>query len=168
MMKSLRWWLFLIIGFYIAAVLTILPLPQYLQWYRPEWVLMLFIYCQLLYPKSFNPVIAWCGGILVDVLIGMPIGSNALVYAVVCYLASLLRAHFIMRPLWQQIGKVALLFCVSQILLLWFHAVLGKNPQTLLYWMSTVSSCLFWPLYVKLLQALSYLFRVAAYSPRSI
>ena len=159
MFKSIRWWLFLCIGFYLAAVLMVLPLPQTMQWYRPQWVLMLFIYCQLVYPKTFNPVIAWVGGIFVDVLVGMPLGIHALVYTIVCYIASLLRTHFIMRPLWKQVGKIALFFCLSQILLLWCHALSGKNPHTLLYWMSTVTSCIFWVVFVKLLRP---------YTPRSI
>lgn len=168
MMKTLRWWLFLLLGFYLSAVLSVLPMPVEFQWYRPQWVLMLFIYCQISNPKSFNPIVAWIGGLFIDVLVGMPIGTHGLVFSIVSYLALMLRSRFLMRPIWQQIGKVALLLSVSQILILWFHALSGKNPHTLLYWMSTVSSCLFWPLFVKLLQSIAFLFKVSTYSPRSI
>lgn len=168
MLQTLKWWLFFIVGFYICAVLTVFPIPPSWQWFRPEWVLLFFIYCQIAYPRNFDPIIAWVGGLLLDSLLETRLGEHALVFAVICYLTAYLRSRFLLRPLWQQVGKIFLLVSLSQILILWFHALAGQNPHTLLYWMGTVTSCLCWPLMVLLIQSLKSKQRVAPISSRSI
>lgn len=168
MIRTIRWWLFLGLGFYLCSVLTVLPLTDTYQWYRPQWLLMFFIFCQISFPRSFNPVIAWLGGLLLDCMLGTRLGENALIFTVICYIAALLRPRFILRPLWLQIGKVFLLICLGQIFTLWFHAIAGHNPHTLFYWMGTVTSCLMWPIFVKVFQGFSHAFSVAPFSSRSI
>lgn len=166
--RMLRWWLFLVVGFYICGVLTSLPLIQAAEWYRPLWLLLFVIYCQLSQPQLFNPIIAWCMGLLLDVLLGTHLGAQALIMSVVSYLTLYLRPRFLMRPFWQQIAKVFWLVCLAQILNLWFHALDGQNPQTLLYWMGSVSSCLIWPVFFFFAQLLSRLFVVPSFSTRRI
>lgn len=166
--RMLKWWLFLVFGFYICGVLTSLPLVQAAEWYRPLWLLMFVIYCQLSQPQSFNPIIAWFMGLLLDVLLGTHLGEQALIMSLVSYITLSLRPKFLIRPFWQQIGKVFLLVCLAQILNLWFHALDGQNPQTLYYWMGSVTSCLIWPVFYFFAQALSKIFTIPAYSTRRI
>lgn len=168
MLQTIKWWLFFIAGLYICGILTAFPLPMSWQWFRPEWLLLFFIYCQIVYPNHFNPILAWLGGLLIDSLLEARLGEHALVYSVICYLTILLRPRFLLRPLWQQVGKIFLLISLGQILILWFHALAGQNPHTLFYWMGTVMSCLFWPIIVLLLQALNTSQKVAVLSSRSI
>jgi len=167
-MQLLRWWLFLLMGFYLTAVLTLLPMPIDYQWYRPHWMLLFVIYCQLQQPSRFNPWVAWVIGLLLDGLLGTHLGEYALVFAVVSYFAALLRPKFLHRALWLQWGKVAVLTLMAQILILWFHAFAGQKPNTLLYWMGTVTSCLCWPLLVLVLQYIGQVFKVATLTSRSI
>jgi rod shape-determining protein MreD len=164
MIRAIKWWLFMTAGFFLTALLTICPIEQTYQWMRPQWIFMFVIFCQILQPKYFNPLIAWMMGLLIDSLLGTPLGQYALVCAVISYLTSLLRSSFIHRPFWSQVEKVLLLVCLGQILILWFHAFAGHNPQTLWYWMGSLSSCLLWPFFVLTYQTLSQLFRVSAYT----
>lgn len=167
-MRVLRWWLFLIFAFYLCGVLTVIPLPEPLEWYRPQWLLMLIIFAQIMYPPLFNPLIAWVIGLLLDTLLGTRLGEHALVFAGICYISAFLRPKFIQRPLWQQIGKIFLLVCLGQIIILWFRVFAGQYPHTLMYWMSSLTSCLMWPFFVLLLQSLTKLFSVAPYRTRSL
>lgn len=158
MIQWIKWCLFLFINFYLAAVLTVLPLANAYQWYRPQWILMLVIFCQIKQPQLFNPLIAWLLGLLMDSLQGTPLGEYALIFAVISYLTCLLRAEFMRRPLAAQVGKIFLLVCLGQIFVLWFQVWAGHNPHTLSYWMGSVMSCLAWPLLVVTLEAISQLF----------
>lgn len=167
-MRMVKWGLFLGLGFYLCGVLTVIPIPQEYQWYRPQWLLMLVIFCQINQPTAFNPLIAWVGGLLLDSLLGTRLGEHAFVFAIICYLTALLRPRFIMRPLWQQIGKIFLLVCLGQIFILWFHVFNGQNPHTLLYWMGSVISCLIWPVFVLFFQYLCRFFNLTALSSRNI
>lgn len=166
--RMLKWWLFLIFGFYICGVLTSLPLVQAAEWYRPLWLLMFVIYCQLSQPQLFNPIIAWFMGLLLDVLLGTHLGAQALIFSLVSYITLLLRPKFTLRPFWLQMGKVFWLVCLAQILNLWFHALDGQNPQTLYYWMGSLTSCLIWPVFFFCAQTLSKIFTVPVYSTRRI
>jgi len=170
MARIMRWWLFVGVGFYLCSVLTVLPLPLDYQWYRPQWLLMFIIYCQLVQPTKFNALWAWVIGLFMDGLLGSHLGHHALIFSVICYLTALLRWRFILRPFWQQVGKIFLLVCLGQILDLWFHMFVRQNPHTLFYWMATLSSCLIWPLFVTCLQGICRFFNAATHhpSPRSI
>ncbi|MBS0290597.1 MAG: rod shape-determining protein MreD [Proteobacteria bacterium] len=165
---AITWWLFLGITFYLCGLMSVLPLAPDWQWYRPQWVMMLFIYCQISQPKRFNPIYAWIGGLLVDSLLETRLGEHALVFSIVCYSTALIRQKFLLRPLWLQLGKIFLLICLGQILILWFHVLAGQNPHTLLYWMGTVTSCLCWPFFVGILHFLGRMLRVAPSLSRSI
>lgn len=164
MMRALKWWLFLAAGFFLNAILTVWPIDEVYQWYRPQWIFMFVIFCQILQPSYFNPLVAWVLGLLIDSLLGTPLGEYALVCAVISYLASLLRNTFFYRPIWLQMEKILLLICLGQILILWFHAFAGQNPQTMWYWMGSLSSCLIWPFFVLLFQMISHLFKVVPFN----
>ncbi|MGE3318070.1 MAG: rod shape-determining protein MreD [Candidatus Berkiella sp.] len=166
--RILKWWLFVLVGFYLCGVLTCLPLIQAAEWYRPLWVLLFVIYCQLSQPQLFNPIIAWFMGLLLDVLLGTHLGEQALILSMVSYITLLLRPKFLQRPFWQQMGKVFWLVCLAQILNLWFHALDGQNPQTLLYWMGSVTSCLIWPVFFMFAHVLCHVLAVPAYATRRI
>lgn len=168
MARMIKWWLFLGIGFYLCAVLSVIPLPMEYQWYRPQWLLMFVIFCQIYNPKSFNPALGWGIGLLFDSLVGARLGAHALVFAVICYLSATLRPRFVLKPLWQQIGKVTLLICLGQICILWFHVLNGQNPHTLLYWVGTVTSSLVWPIFALLLQGIGQSLNVVNLPYRSI
>lgn len=158
MVEQFKWWIIFILGFYLCCVLMVLPLPVHFQWYRPQWLLLFIIFCQLEQPTSFNPFYAWCGGLIQDSLLGTPLGQYALIFALISYLTALMRSRFVRKPLWMQWGKIFLLVALSQILMLWFHALEGQNPHSLEYWMGSVISCLAWPLVVFIFQGWSKLF----------
>lgn len=164
----IKWWAFLIVGCYLCGILTILPLPQDYQWYRPLWFLMFVLFCQLSQPTLFNPFIAWFIGLIADTLLGTPLGANALIFSLLCYLSALLRMKFMIKPLWIHVGKIFLLICLGQIFILWFHALTGQNPHTLFYWMGSVASCIIWPLFVILLQSICRFMSVTPISARNL
>lgn len=168
MTRIFRWWFFLLMGFYLCDILTVMPLPEEYQWYRPQWFLMFVLFCQLRLPNSFNPWYAWFAGLLMDCLVGTRLGEHALIFSVLSYLAAVMRPRFMQRPLWQQIEKVFLFVCLGQILILWFHALAGQNPHTLFYWMGTITSCVMWPLWVMVLQSLTQVFQLISLRSRTI
>lgn len=168
MIRLMTWSLFLVVGFYINAMLTVWPIDQAFQWYRPQWIFMFVIFCQVTQPSMFNPIIACMMGLLMDSLLGTPLGQYALVCSIVSYLASLLRSQFSQRPVWLQLEKVLLLVCLGQILVLWFHAFLGQNPHTLWYWMGSATSFIIWPIYVLVFHTISLIFKVPPFTVRSM
>lgn len=167
-MRILQWCFFIGISLLAAILLSAIPLPDFLRFYRPQWFLLWVIFCQLQFPRQFNPWYAWGAGLLCDGLFGSLLGLNALILTVIAYLTALLRSRFVAQPFWQQIGKIGLLVALAQIGLLWVHVFMGQNPGTLLYWMGTVMSCAIWPVWVGVLNTVTRLFGVAPYTVRSV
>ncbi len=62
--------------FFCAAVLAILPLPNWLLWGRPEWMALALIYWCIALPHRVGVFSALILGVLLDVLEGAVFGQN--------------------------------------------------------------------------------------------
>lgn len=167
-MRAFRWWIFIALSLLLTALLTVIPLPDALRWYRPQWFMLWVIFCQLQFPRQFNPWYGWGAGLGVDALFGSPLGLHALIFTLIAYLTALLRTRFVARPFWQQMGKIVILIGFGQILLLWVHVFIGQNPQTLEYWIATLTSCLIWPLWVGIMTPFSRCLGTSPYTSRHV
>ena len=168
MMRIIGWWLFLILGFYLCSILTLIPIPADYQWFRPQWLLLFVLFCQIYHPSQFSLVIAWTVGLCLDALLGVQLGLHAFLFSFICYVASVLNPPFMQRSLLQQMGRILLLVALAQISLFVFHTFDGQNPRTLWYWMGSVTSFLVWPMFVIFLKGISLLLPVAPSPSRSI
>ena len=54
------------ITLFIAIVLTIIPLPEWARYIRPEWVMLVLIYWCMATPARINVGIAWLMGLIFD------------------------------------------------------------------------------------------------------
>ena len=75
----------------IALILTIIPLPDWAQAYRPDWVLLVVIFWCLNSVTPSSLVTAWSAGLAVDLLTDSLLGQHALMITIICYLVT--RAH---------------------------------------------------------------------------
>ena len=69
-----------------ALWLSVVPLPTWAQWGRPEWVAMVLIYWVVALPERVGIAIAWVVGLYQDVLDGSPLGQHAFALSVLAYL----------------------------------------------------------------------------------
>jgi rod shape-determining protein MreD len=143
-----------------AFILSIVPLPGWLEWYRPAWVTLVVIYWTLFTPQSVGIVSAWCAGFILDLMMDTLLGEHALSLAVVAYLSITLSHRVRQFPVWQQAFVVLLLVGMDQLILLWIQGVTGNVPRTWLYWLSAVVSMLIWPLLVLVLQRSEWTLRL--------
>lgn len=163
-----KWWLFVIVGFYLFGILTILPMPTDWQWARPQWLLLFVLFCQLHQPKFFNVWSAWLIGLFLDSLLGTPLGQNAFIFSLISYLGAYFRNKLLQKPFILQMLKIMLLVGLAQGLTLWFHAMVGQKPYSWVYWSSTLSSTLIWPIIGSFLHLISSLFKVSLFPTRSM
>ena len=128
-----------------ALFLTILPMPQWAEEYRPPWVAMTLIYWALALPQRVGVFWAWSTGLVLDVTAGTVLGQHALSLSVPVYLAVELHARIRIFPLPQQAVSVWVLLLVERLLSLWVTGATGRPTPTLLYWMPTFVGMLLWP-----------------------
>jgi len=129
----------------IAMFLVILPLPEWLRPFRPEWVTLVIIYWCMALPNRINIGMAWIAGLFVDVLTGTLMGQHALAMAVVAFVTVKLHKQIRVYPLWQQSLSVFTMVALGQLLVVWIKGVIGESPESWLYWAPSITSAIIWP-----------------------
>lgn len=131
----------LIVGFVLSQV----PLPDTLAWWRPEWVAMIVIYWVMALPHRFGIGMAWLAGLALDVLKGSLLGMNALALTIVAFITLILHKRLRMFPVWQQAMMVLVLVGINQLVFRWIQSFSGESGQGLVILLPAVMSALIWP-----------------------
>jgi rod shape-determining protein MreD len=150
-------YLSLLLGF----ILTIMPLPEWAQTFRPLWVVLILIYWCLALPERVGVGVGWIAGLLLDVLTGSLLGQHALGLAVVAFLTLKLYRRVRVLPLPQQMFTVFVLLLVERLLTLWSAAVAGYATPSLWYWLTPMIGTLLWPWVYVILRDIRRRFRVS-------
>ncbi len=139
--RSFIIYLTLLVGF----LLTIMPLPEWLQTYRPQWVALILIYWCMALPERVGVGVGFTAGLLLDVLSGTLLGQYALGFSVIAFLALKLHLRVRVLPLRQQVITVFILLLVERLLALWSTGAAGYPTPSLWYWTTPIISMLLWP-----------------------
>lgn len=129
----------------LAMMLTILPLPSWATWLRPQWVMLVMIYWCLALPERISVGMAWVVGLFLDVLQGTLLGQHALALAVVAYFIVKFHPRIRLYPIWQKTFIVFFLSLVYLALLFWVQGLMGILPNTLEFWSPAITSSLLFP-----------------------
>lgn len=138
--------LFLIISsFFLALLLTIMPLPHWAIWLRPQWVLMVLLFWILQSSKQCGVITAWVIGILMDVVTGSSLGLHAFAFVAVSYGVLCFQTLIVLLSRWQQAGVIGMAAFLNG----WMQGILfhwmGHGAPIGLYALSAVTTVIFWP-----------------------
>ena len=152
----------IILGTFLPGImLSQMPLPSMLEWYRPEWVAMILIYWVIALPHRIGVGAGFLVGLMMDVVRGSVLGLNALSFTIIAYLALLLYKRLRMFPPWQQAMMVMVLVGINQLLFHWMQMVTGTTGDSLLFLLPAATSALFWPWIFVVLRGLRRTFRIS-------
>lgn len=145
-----------IISVIVALMLTMMPLPDWLQAFRPDWVALVVVFWAISVPRSYSVGAAWIVGIVVDVTQGTLLGQHALTLCAITYIA--VKFHLLMRvfPLLQLTATIFALLALYQFLLFWINGVAGVNAPSISYWGPVLSGSLLWPWFYTLMSGVRY------------
>lgn len=139
------------LSFLFALILSLLPLPHWIQYWRPEWAVMVFIFWVMMMPNRVGLWTGWFLGLLIDILNGTLLGEHALAFVLVGYLTLKFYRQLRFFPFWQQAVTVMILVFIYQATLFIIQGISGQIIVFWQYWMATVTSFIFWPwLYILL------------------
>lgn len=150
----------ILLTFIIALALMMMPMPEWAETSRPQWLLMVTIYWCLALPDRVGVIIAWLTGLVLDVATGSLLGQNAIGFAIVAFLAIKLHLRIRLFPQWQQALSILILVALYQIIILWAKGFTGQSAQTWAYWLASVTSMLLWPFVFTLLRGVRRFYRV--------
>ena len=144
----------------IALWLSVIPLPDWARWARPEWVAVTMIYWIIALPHRIGVGVAFFVGLFLDFVEGSPVGENAFALAIVGYLALVLYQRMRMYAPWQQSGIVFVLIGLNQLLCHWVQTLTTKVVPTMLFLLPALVSALLWPTVFVLLRKIRRQFAV--------
>jgi rod shape-determining protein MreD len=128
-----------------AALLSLLPLPDMLLPFKPNWVALVIIYWSLETKEMFTLGMAFLIGLLFDILSSSLMGLHGLSLVVMVFLVQRFRSRLRFFPPWQQALGVLGLLVNDRIILIWITALLGEPMPTWQYWLSPLVGMVLWP-----------------------
>ena len=142
----------ILLSFLIAFVLAVYPMPQALQWARPEWVTLVLIYWIIALPQRIGIVASFSVGLMLDLLEGSLLGQNALSLSVVAYLSLLLYQRLRVFNMVQQVAVIFVMVGINQLVSQWVQNLTGVGSVSVVFLLPALLSALLWPAVLTLLR----------------
>lgn len=143
----------ILLSFFIAYLLAIVPFPDWAMNYRPEWVPMVLIYWVMALPYRVGIGSAWAAGLLLDILEGSTLGLNAMSLVIVAYVTLSLHLRLRMFSYVQQAGLVFALVGLNLMITHWLQLMTNQTTaSSLMFLMAALTSAVIWPSLFQLLR----------------
>jgi rod shape-determining protein MreD len=128
-----------------AIILNILPLPNIIDSCRPPILLLFLIYCSLAYPDNINLTYAFISGLILDILLIMPLGYNALCFTVTIYLIMLYYPQIRLQSNWNKMFSLLLILIPYFLSSTFINSILKIDYSIVNVIISIVLSVIIWP-----------------------
>ena len=145
-----------VVTFVVGLMLSIMPLPDSVTPFRPDWLALLAIFWAMQLPRTWSVGSAWIVGIILDVTYGTLLGQHALSLCVIVFIT--VRFHLLMRvfPLSQLTATVFALLALYQFLLFWINGVASVSAPAISYWAPVITGTLVWPFFYMFLSGIRF------------
>jgi len=141
---------------FVALLLTLLPLPDALEGWRPYWVAMVVIYWHLESHQLGSLGAGFAIGQTLDVTTGALLGQHALSLVIINFLVGRFRNRIRFFPPWQQAMAIGALLFNDRIVQLWIVGLLQLGWPGWSWWLPPLIGMALWPWLFLLLDALRW------------
>ena len=128
-----------------ALILTLLPLPSWLEVIRPGFLALTVLYWSIVAPRAGGIALGWFCGLLLDAIEGPVLGEHALALALIAYLGVREHQRIRSKPLFQQSLIVFAALIIYEFVLFAIDGWTGHPLTTPLRWIPTLTGALLWP-----------------------
>ena len=129
----------------VALVLMIMPLPEWAQIYRPNWIALTLIYWSMALPKRVGLWFAFFTGIILDTSLGTLLGQHTLPLIIIIYINLNLYLRIRVLALAQQAIYIFALLLIDQVIVAWVEGILGRPTPVLTFLAAPFIGMLIWP-----------------------
>ena len=163
-LNILHLYIVLLISTLIGGVLSLVDLPDWLFYFRPDWVALLVAFWVLSFPDKLSIFYGLISGIFLDLILVKPLGLNAIGFIILAYLVGYWSSQIRALTLWQQCLFLVVLLALCK-LLIGLAAVFSTDfVFTRFYWYSALGNLIFWPLLSMILQEVKQTFLTEKHS----
>jgi rod shape-determining protein MreD len=128
----------------IALVLTVLPMPYYMDILRPQLLVLTVLYWSIAAPWAGGIGLGWFAGLFLDVFQGPVLGEHALVLAAAAYAFVSEHQRIRSKPGFQQALIVMFAMAAYEALLFTIDEYTGHPVTKLVRWVHVVSDGIIW------------------------
>ena len=128
----------------VALLLGLLPLPGWLQPYRPYWLALVLVYWVIEAPDRVGIGFAFLMGIAADLAFGSLLGEHALRLTIMAFIVQRFRAQLRFFPLSQQALAIAGLLLNDRVVGAVLHLALGEPLLPAAFWWAPLIGMLLW------------------------
>ena len=139
-------------SFFIAFVLSVLPMPLAFASWRPEWGVMVLAFWVIRSKERVGVLLAWTIGLFMDVLEGTILGVNAVAFALIAYLILTMHQRIKMFPLIQQSFIIFMLMGINLMATHLINNLTSIPVSGLSYLQPAVSSAILWPILYSIME----------------
>jgi rod shape-determining protein MreD len=143
-----------------ALVLQIMPMPGFVDLYRPDWVLLVLSYWTLALPHRVNVGIAFIVGLTLDILLGTSLGEHSFAMCLSIYVLAANYQRLRNYSVWQQAMVMGIMSAFYNLILFWLQHMLTDVYFLFTYMWPVLSSMLLWPWLFWLLRKLRRQLRI--------
>ncbi|KFZ37828.1 rod shape-determining protein MreD [Shewanella mangrovi] len=133
-------WFSLLVG----LLFELMPVPDIVLPFRPDWLLLILIYWSMALPHRYNILTAFVMGTLLDVLLGAHLGIRSLAYSLAIYLIVLNFQRLRTYSFLQQTVLVGIVLCIYHLIVFWLQFLLEHATFSAELLWPTVSSMILW------------------------
>lgn len=143
-----------------AMLLQIMPMPPFVDPYRPDWLFLVLAYWSLALPHRVSIGIAFINGLMLDVLLGTPLGVHSLALTVVTYVFAVNYQTLRNYSVWQQSILMGLIAAFYHLIIFWLLRLITDIDFIFSFLWPVFTSTLIWPWVFSLLRKLRRQFRI--------
>lgn len=158
--NKLNLYIAVLLSMFIGGVLSLVDLPEWLFYFRPDWVALIVTFWILAFPDRLSIGFGLVSGIFLDFILVKPLGLNAMGFILLAYLVGHWSSQIRALTLWQQCVFLVVLFAVCKLLIGLIAVATTDFVFTRFYWYTALGNLVFWPLLFMILQEVKQAFLV--------
>ncbi|MBV8147015.1 MAG: rod shape-determining protein MreD [Gammaproteobacteria bacterium] len=135
----------LLLAALVALILTVLPLPRWLDVLRPAFLVLTVLYWSVNAPRAGGLAIGFFAGLMLDVFQGPVLGEHALALSLITYIAVREHQRIRSKPAIQQALIVFAALVMYEVVLFMIDGWTGHPVTSPLRWAHTLTGAAIWP-----------------------
>lgn len=135
----------------VALALAVLPLPDVLESFRPDFLVLVVFYWSIAQPRAGGLALAFFAGLALDVVQGVVLGQHALALTLMAAWATNLRLRLRVFSMLSQCLVIFALLTGYQFVLFWIDGATGNPVTAFSRWLAPLLGALIWPAIASLL-----------------
>ncbi|MDJ0880236.1 MAG: rod shape-determining protein MreD [Gammaproteobacteria bacterium] len=129
----------------LGLVLMMIPLPEWTEIYRPDWIALVLIYWSMAMPQRVGLWVAFISGLFVDVTLGTLLGQHSLALTIIVFINLNFHLRIRVMPLVHQSLYVFLLLLINQLTVVWIEGMMQREPPVMAYFGAPLVGMAIWP-----------------------